>query len=325
MPFENVVKRIMESTGLSLEEIDAKVLEKQSELSGLVSKEGAAYIVAKELGLDLVEHTKHKVNIKNIIPNIRNLTLRARVVNAYPVREYQKRDGTGSFKVANVIFGDESGTIRMSLWDDQTELIEKLTPGMAIEVFGAYSRDNRGEVEIRIGRRGGVREIEDSGLPELEVLNTPKRIGINELDGGKAAEIKAVFVQLFDSEHFYEICPECSSRIKEVDGKFKCKVHGDVAPNYSIVVSGVVDDGSGNMRAVFFRDVAAKLLGMTMEEVISKRGKVFENVDLLGKEFVLSGRARNNQMFSRIEFIVNDLKPVNIEEEVNTAINALGG
>ena len=54
MDFDTIVLKIMETTGLPKEDINMKIVDKQAELSGLVSKEGAAYIIAKELGLDLL-------------------------------------------------------------------------------------------------------------------------------------------------------------------------------------------------------------------------------------------------------------------------------
>ena len=51
------------------------------------------------------------------------------------------------------------------------------------------------------------------------------------------------------------------------DGKFTCKDHGEVQPEFSMVVSGVLDDGTGNIRAVFFRDIAEKLFDMSAKEL----------------------------------------------------------
>ena len=65
MDFETIVNKIKEKTNLKEEEINRKVIEKQQELSNLVSKEGAAYIIAKELGLDIFPKTKRRLEIKN--------------------------------------------------------------------------------------------------------------------------------------------------------------------------------------------------------------------------------------------------------------------
>ena len=52
---EELVKRISFASGMTEEEITAKIEDKKLELSGLISDEGAAYIVAKEIGIDMVQ------------------------------------------------------------------------------------------------------------------------------------------------------------------------------------------------------------------------------------------------------------------------------
>jgi len=147
---------------------------------------------------------------------------------------------------------------------------------------------------------------------------------IADLKEGSTGSIRTMLVQLFDTEQFYEVCPECGSRTRINDGKYTCKDHGDIQPEHTMVVSGVIDDGTDNIRAVFFRENACKLLGMSMETILSKRGHVFESVDIVGKEFILIGRARRNKMFDRLEYIVNDVQAVDLKQEIAKAINVFG-
>jgi len=323
---DNILIKINSATGLSAEEIEKKIVDKQRELSGLVSREGAAYIVAKELGLDLIERKVNRIVIKDLNPEMRGIALDARVLRVFGVREFE-RAGQKS-KVANILLGDTSGVVRMSLWDKQLELLEMLMPGTAIEIFGAYVReDNRGDNEIRLGKRGGVRVKEHSDLPMIENIaadTSPKAFTIGELTEGSNGALRAMVMQLFDTEQFYEICPTCGTRIRSEAGKYTCKEHGAVQPEQTIVVSGVIDDGTGNIRAVCFRDNAYKLLGMTKETVLAKKGHLFDSVDVLGKEFIFFGRARKNKMFERLEFIVNDIMQVDIKLEIEKAINVFG-
>ena len=323
MNFDTVLQKIIEKTGLTNEEIQRKILEKQQELSSLVSKEGAAYIIAKELGIDLFPKTKRRLEIKNIVSKIRNLKLNARIVNIFPAKEFETKGRKG--KVASIILGDSTGTIRLSLWDQQTEMIDKLKPGMGVEIFGGYTRENGiGGVEIRLSSRGGLKILKETDLPELKKIETPKimRKNIKDLREGEFSEIRAALVQLFETNFFYEVCPECGSRIKK-ENDFKCERHGKVEPAKAIVLSGVVDDGTGNIRAVFFRNNALRLMGMNMEEILKMEDSFFDNLDILGKEFIMIGRVRRNKMFNRLEFVANNVKEVNIESEANKIINNL--
>lgn len=327
MDFDTLVQKIIEKTGFTNEEVNQKILEKQQELSNLVSKEGAAYIVAKELGLDIFPRVKRRLEIKNVIPKIRNLNLSGRIVKIFEPKEFERNGRKG--KVASVIIGDSTGTIRLSLWDVQTDIIEKLKPGMAIETFGAYTKDDGiGGVEIRLSGRGGLKILEESELPPLEKLERLPQVKIERkrilnLKEGDSSEIRAAMVQLFETNIFYEICPSCGSRVTKVENQFKCDEHGIVKPDKAIVLSGVIDDGTGNIRAVFFRNAALQLIGMDLKDALEKEDSLFDSIDILGKEFIILGRVRRNKMFNRLEFIVNNVKEVDVVSEANKIINRL--
>ncbi len=326
MDFQTILQKIKEKTSWDEEQVNKKITEKQRELSNLVSKEGAAYIIAKELGLDLFPKTKRRLEIKNVVPKIKNLNLSARIIRIFEPREFEKEGKKG--KVANIILGDSTGSLRLSLWDNQTEMLEKLKPGMAVETFGAYTKeDGMGGVEIRLSKRGGIKLLEESDLPKIEEVpkkaaNLQRKI-ITNLKEGEMCEIRAALVQLFDSATFYEVCPTCGKRLIKEEKILKCKIHGEVKPSYSMVISGVIDDGTGNIRAVFFRDAASQLSGMTIEEAKEKGDSFLEDLDILGKEFVLTGRSRRNPMFNRLEFIVSETKTVDPIFEANKILNSL--
>src|SRR3990170_9144767 len=116
MDLQLILQKINEKTGLSNEDITKKVLEKQQELSGLISKEGAAYILAKEMGIEITT-PKKKAEIKDIASNFKNLNFQASVVRISDVREFVRNNKRG--RVANIFLADNSGTIRLSLWDNQ--------------------------------------------------------------------------------------------------------------------------------------------------------------------------------------------------------------
>ena len=321
MDFEEILGRIREKTKLSDKEINKKILEKQQELSNLVSKDGAAYIIAKELGIELFpKKAERRLEIKNIVPKIRTLNLNARIVNISPIKEFESKGRKG--KVASVTLGDQTGAIRLTLWDQQTELIDKLKQGMAIEVFGGYTREGMGgNAEIRLSSKGGIKILENSDLPEISKIQRRQngRNLISELKEGDMSELRAAVVQLFQTNFFYEVCPECG---RKVSGG-KCEQHGKVKPVKNIVLSGVIDDGTGNIRAVFFRDNALNLIDMGMDDVLKKGDSFFDEMDVLGKEYIISGRVRRNKMFNRLEFVANNVKQVDLEGEINKLINNL--
>ena len=143
--FEDIVKRIHEEKGIELEEIERRVKQKLDKLSGLISKEGAAHIVANELGVDLISSMKkHGVKIAQVMPGMRNITIVGSVVKDYGMKIYQKEGREG--RVSSFLVGDESGMIRVVVWD--SELMNKMealkfAEGGTLRVSDGFIKENK--------------------------------------------------------------------------------------------------------------------------------------------------------------------------------------
>ena len=64
--YQQLIEFISENSGVSTEDIERKIEAKQAKLSGLISKEGAAHIVANELGIKLMDSFSGKLQIKKM-------------------------------------------------------------------------------------------------------------------------------------------------------------------------------------------------------------------------------------------------------------------
>ena len=65
-----------------------------------------------------------RLKIKDIYAGMRAVEVLGRVVNKFGVREFEKGERKG--KVGNFVIGDETGTIRIVCWHDQTEVVDKI-------------------------------------------------------------------------------------------------------------------------------------------------------------------------------------------------------
>lgn len=324
--FNELVKKISIKANISEDEVKKLVEEKQDEFSGLVSKEGAIYMVGQEQGISLLKEKERNLKIKNLVSGLRSVDLVAKIANIYDVREFEKNGKAG--KVLNFLIGDDTGLIRISFWNEEIEKVKNLQVGDVIQIKGGYVKtDYQGNLELRLGR-GVLEKVEaEIKLPEFNEINTfsqPKRKNINELKDGDFAEVRACLVQLFEKNLFYEVCPNCGTRVQEKEGRFICNTHGEVKPTYQLVLSGFIDDGSENIRVVFFRNIAEKLITKTADEILQKNKtnpiKAFENFDVVGKEFIFKGRVKKSDFSGDLEFIVNDIEEVDIKKECNELI-----
>ena len=139
IPYEQIIEKIKEK-GLSDEEISMKIKQKMDQLSSLISKEGAAHIIANELGIKLLEQTSGRLKIKNLLSGMRNVEIVGRIQEKYEVREFQTETRSG--KLGSLVIGDETGTVRLVLWGSQADRMNELNKGDTIQIEAGYVKLN---------------------------------------------------------------------------------------------------------------------------------------------------------------------------------------
>lgn len=322
MSYEELLERIQESSKLSKAEIEGMVEQKLKQLSGLISREGAAHIVANQLGIKLVEKTSGKLQIKNVLTGMRDVEIVGKVLRVFPARHFVVDGRKG--QVGSLIVGDESGSIRLTLWGDQADNIPKIKENMIVKVKGGYVRERNNQKEIHLNNKSNLilnpKGEKVEGVKEF-TANAVNRKKLNELQEGQDnVEVLGTIVQVFDPR-FYEVCPECNKRLTQRDGAFVCEKHDDISVKYAYVMNLFLDDGTENIRVVCFRNQALHLLGIEdskMQE-IRQNPSEFESLktDMLGNIVKIVGRVTKNQMFERLEFIARYVHAnPNPEEEI---------
>jgi len=318
--YEIIKEKIKEQLKLSDEEIDEKINKKIEELSDLVSKDGAAQIVANELKVKLFE--VGKIKIKDILIGMRNFEINGKVMNLSEVREFKTKKREG--KMVSFLFGDETGVIRCVVWDEN--IVKKVEEGSfknneIINLKNGHIRDNNG-AEIHIGTLSkliinpkGV-EIGEVNSERLFERREGNRKKISELqDNEFNVSVLGTIVQVFEPR-FYEACNECGKKVNQEEGEYVCGVHGKCEIKYMPVLNLFFDDGTDNIRVAAFRENVNELL--KIEDVSSLRGDgtKFEEVrrNILGNQVILNGRITKNEMFDRKELLVNSVNEVNPEE-----------
>ena len=138
----------MEQSGLSEEEVKNKIKEKQEEFSNLISEEGAAYIIAKELGVELREEKETK--IRDIKPNTDVDVLGKVIKENKRVFDTEKAKGV----VQKIIIADETGVATLSLWNREIEKYD-VKPGDVLRIRG-FAKEGPFGVEIKVGNYGLV-------------------------------------------------------------------------------------------------------------------------------------------------------------------------
>ncbi|MFC1723484.1 OB-fold nucleic acid binding domain-containing protein [Nanoarchaeota archaeon] len=323
LSYDQVMEKLKE-TGLSQEELDGRVNQKLEQLAGLISKDGAAHIVANELGVNLFEQFSGKVKIEKLIAGMRNVEVVGKIQQKWDLREFTNARGEG--KVQSMLIGDETGVVRVTCWHGATEKITGVSEEDIVLVKNATVRDNQGRLELHLNDQSVVEKN-----PAGEEIGEVKRGGgmgaavrkqINALaENDQNIELFGTVVQVFEPR-FFEVCPQCGKRARGREGVYNCDAHGAVEPDYSYVLNAILDDGSETIRCVFFREQAEQLLGKSRQEflVFKDSPDLFDGVkiDLLGQLVKMKGRVTKNSMFDRLEFMTRevDTKP-NPDEEID--------
>jgi replication factor A1 len=310
--------KIEQKTGFSREQLQEKIDAKLKQLSGLISKEGAAHIVANEFGVKLLENSG---KVKDIYAGMRSVELAGKVQTVYPLNTFSRQDGTEG-KVASCMIADETGVMRVVGWGEQAEVVAKLEPNAIIKLSGGLAKENnRGYTELHINEKSHI-IVNPTGIVFGEVKHfQPRAAAVRKeikalQDNDENVEILGTIVQVFDPR-FFEICPTCNSRARraegEVDGPFVCEKHGAVKPEYAFVMNLYVDDGTENIRCVLFRQQAERLLGKTVDQLLPLRDMPEQleplKTELLGQIVKFVGRAKKNTFFDRLEFNVQLVFP----------------
>jgi hypothetical protein len=302
--YERIISKISKSSGLDKEELDRRVEAKRAKLSGFISKEGAAQIVAAELNISFDDEV---LKINELLPGMRKVNVVGKIINLFPVRTFKTKKGEDS-KVVNFVFADDTSNTRVVLWDtNHIALIEdgSIKEGDIVEIKGGSMRDS----EIHLGSFSEFKPSTQT-FEKLVTERIVKDKNIVDFRVGDGVQNRAFIVQTFEPRFFY-ICPECRKKVVSGSDGFTCQQHGKVGAEKRALINIVIDDGSENIRAVLFSE-AIDSLGLTdlenVDSVLSQRQS------LLGKEMCFVGSVRNNKFFNRPEFIIEEAKEIDLDE-----------
>ncbi|MFW9802895.1 MAG: OB-fold nucleic acid binding domain-containing protein, partial [Candidatus Thorarchaeota archaeon] len=257
LTLEETIELILKHTEYQRDEVLKMIDEKRQELGPeVVNDESAAMIIARELGIDLQQvSAKARIRIEDITESTGRAPLTAKVVSINPVRAFTRKDG-GDGKVASLIVADETGEMRVALWDEISRVVEEdiVKIGDVIQLRGGYVKKGLGDaLEINMGRMAGIKvldeyEIEDLGIDFGETVSTK----INELVDEKmynitiTAKVQKVFpMSTFPREE------------GEPEGK---------------VLSIIAADETGEIRCVFWDKDAEEMENAEVGEVFRLHG-----------------------------------------------------
>ncbi|MFX1337091.1 MAG: DUF2240 family protein [Promethearchaeota archaeon] len=254
MKTEAYINKIVEDTGLTRNEIKNMVEEKKNELKGLISEEGALFIIAKELGVDVKDENKDllkdiEINIADITPNMKNITLIGRVKQINKIFSFNKKDG-GTGKGGSFILHDNTGEIKIVVWDEHIKILEhpEFERNQLVKILNGYARKGKYEgTEVHIGRLS-------------KIIISPE-----DVDYKKYPKIKEEFISIKDLN--------LSLPSVSIEGKiiqiFPIKEFNRKDGEKGKVCSLTLMDSTGSTKVTFWNEDTEKTNGLTVNDIIS--------------------------------------------------------
>ncbi|MFW6003064.1 MAG: single-stranded DNA binding protein [Halanaeroarchaeum sp.] len=139
--------------------------------------------VDEDTDVDVAIQDEYQVDDLSL--GISDVTLVAEVLGTEPVRTFDRDDGSEG-RVANLLIGDETGRIRVTLWDEQAELAEEFAVHDVVEIVDGYVRERDGSLELHVGEHGDLKQTDE------DVRFDPDATPIETLEIEDTADIAGV-------------------------------------------------------------------------------------------------------------------------------------
>jgi replication factor A1 len=113
------------------------------------------------------EQELEMVKVETLGPKSRGVNIIVKVVSKGEIRSVTGRDYSVR-RVADVLVGDETGVLYMTLWDDK---IDAINEEATLNITNGYINLFRGNMRLNIGKYGSYELMEDSPITEVNTEN----------------------------------------------------------------------------------------------------------------------------------------------------------
>ncbi len=91
------------------------------------------------------------MNISDLRNGMKRVSVEAKVVEKGNTREVMSRYKDESYRVADAKVEDETGTIKLTLWNEQIDQVEI---GNTVKIENGYVTSFKGEIQLNVGKFG---------------------------------------------------------------------------------------------------------------------------------------------------------------------------
>lgn len=256
-----------------------------------LTDEEATFLPTLESLIEMIYDTKEIVDLDEEDINIRVV---GRIIEVYDIREFE-RDENNKGSVRNIEIADNSGSITVTLWDSNANIIFEIGEPIKFENPRVVYREDH--LELSVGNNtiiSSPNEKELGFLPSFEeikeIVYKVKTIEALE-DNDTNVHIKGVFKDVVANRILLSKCPHCNNNIEDTGDDLVCDFCGNEVdtPKYVLMIPGRLEDDTGEIPITFFGNLAEELIEMNMDEIVDIIGDTGDIGVLEGKIEDLNG------------------------------------
>ncbi len=195
-----IKQAIASGAGKSAQEVETLVEAKKEKFAGLLTESGAAFMLAKELGINVPSHEARETRIAGLREGMKSVGVAARIKSVFPRKTFVK-GGKELVMQGIVLWDGGAAEARVALWNKDAQKFSEMNLGKgdAVNLSSCSVTSYNNNLQLNLEYNGEIRLIENSALPQLE----QKNIGITELEHGmNDVDVQVTLKKIFPEKKF---------------------------------------------------------------------------------------------------------------------------
>ncbi len=171
---QELIQQILQANPLITKNQILKKLEaEKTKTGGLLSDETLLRLIAAKYGVKFEQsqiQNSGVLSTSRIFAGLYDVTVAGQLIAVFPAKTFEGPEKSGKYATAMLLDGE--GILRVVLWNEKAELVEKgeLRAGQNVKLLHGYTREDRnGKTELHLGSKSQVEHQPDSQEePSLE-------------------------------------------------------------------------------------------------------------------------------------------------------------
>jgi len=180
MTIQDILQEILQKNPLiRQEQILERLQTERLRTGGLLGDETLLRLIAAKFGVQVQQNTIHNSGVlstSRLCAGLYDVTVAGRLIAVFQAKTFQGAEKSGKF--ATLMLVDNEGLLRVVLWNEKAELVERgeLQAGQVVRLVHGYTREDRyGKTELHLGNKSLIEfesQAKDDEYPSLEKFAT---------------------------------------------------------------------------------------------------------------------------------------------------------